>query len=151
MTADQPAQEAPDPRTDALRRAGQDRTARAVKAAERGIRALLKDGGQISFRSVARASGVSTKFLHQHPDLSARIRTLRDQQRGTVEATHEATVTGESAVIAALRRQLRDGEERHRAETASLRARIKQQDAQIATLYGRLGSGGRAAGEGSDR
>lgn len=142
MTPPEPAPGRPDARTDALRRAGQDRTARAVKAAERGIRVLLKDGGQISFRSVARASGVSTKFLHQHPDLSARIRTLREKQRGSIEAAHENTVTGESAIIAGLRRQLRDTEQRHRAETAALRARINEQDRQIAALYGRLATSG---------
>lgn len=128
-------------RTDALRRAGKDRTARAVKAVEGDIRLLLKDGGQISFRSVARASGVSTKFLHQHPDLSARIRALRDQQRGRAEAAHESAAAGEIAIIAALRRQLREAEQRHRAEASALRARIKEQEHQISVLYGHLSQG----------
>lgn len=133
-SAEKPAER----RAAALREAAANRTERAQLAAERGIRALIKDGGQISFSAVARASGVSTKFLHTHPDLSARIRSLRHQQRGATESIHESNATGESAVIAALRRQLRDEQERHRKETAALRSRIKTQEAQIAALYGRL-------------
>lgn len=106
---------------------------------EKGLRVLIKDGGQISFASVARASGVSTKFLHQHPDLSSRIRQLRTQQMGGAENAHEATTAGESAVIAALRRQLREQKERHRAEAKDLRVRLAAQERQIAILYGQLG------------
>lgn len=125
-------------RAEALREAARGRTARAEQAVERGIRTLIKDGGQISFAAVARASGVSTKFLHQHPDLSGRIKQLRTQQTGTTEAAHASTATGESAVVAALRRQLRDQQQRHRDETKRLRARLTDQDRQIAALYGRL-------------
>lgn len=142
MTDHEPLPDSPpaDPRTAALRTAAADRTARAVTQAEKGIRALIKDGGQISFASVARASGVSRKFLHGHPDLSARINTLRAQQTGHAEATHKAATSGESAVIAALRRQLREQADRHRAEITALRSRVKEQDRQIATLYGKLGT-----------
>lgn len=125
-------------RAEALREAARGRTARAEQAVEKGIRALIKDGGQISFAAVARASGVSTKFLHQHPDLSARIRVLRGQQRGLTEAQHAESASGESAVVAALRRQLREQRERHSAETKGLRARLVEQERQIAVLYGRL-------------
>lgn len=132
---DSPARER---RADALRQAAQDRTLRAEQAAESGIRRLIKDGGQISFQAVARASGVSTKFLHQHPDLADRIRTLRAQQHGTTENHHEAITTGESAVIAALRRQLREQAERHQREITAIRSRSKEKDQQIAILYGEL-------------
>lgn len=125
-------------RAEALREAAKGRTARAEQAAEKGLRALIKDGGQISFAAVARASGVSTKFLHRHPDLSSRIRQLRTQQMGGAENAHEATTAGESAVIAALRRQLREQKERHRAETQGLRGRLAAHEKQIAALYGRL-------------
>lgn len=125
-------------RADALRNAAVDRTARAERAAEKGIRALIKDGGQISFAAVARAAGVSTKFLHQHPELSGRVRKLREQQRGAAEFQYEPTATGESAVIAALRRQVREQEERRRTEVAELRRRVTEQERQIAALYGRL-------------
>lgn len=127
-------------RAEALREAARGRTARAEQAVEKGIRALIKDGGQISFAAVARASGVSTKFLHQHPDLSSRIKALRAQQGGLAEARHGESASGESAVIAALRRQLREQQERHRAETKDLRTRLAEQERQIAALYGRLGA-----------
>lgn len=127
-------------REDALREAARSRTLRAENLAERGIRTLIKDGGKISFAAVSRASGVSSKFLHKHPDLSMRIRTLRAQQEGAAETQHEFSATGESAVIAALRRQLREQEERHRTRTKDLRERLARQDQQIATLYGRITS-----------
>lgn len=121
-------------RADALREAARDRTTRAKRAVEKGIRALIKDGGQISFAAVARTSGVSTKFLHQHPDLSARIRALRDQQASVAEARHQESATGESAVIAALRRQLREQQQRHRVESKDLRSRLAEREHQIAAL-----------------
>lgn len=125
-------------RAEALRTAARDRTARAETAVERGIRALIKDGGQISFAAVARASGVSTKFLHQHPELSDRIRKLRQQQRGDAETNHEQSATGEASVIAALRRQLREQQDRHRVEVRGLRRRVAEQERQLAKLYGQL-------------
>lgn len=125
-------------RAEALREAARDRTVRAESAVEKGIRTLIKDGGQISFAAVARASGVSTKFLHQHPDLSARIRSLRDQQRGAAETQHEASATGVPGVIAALRREMREQQQRHRAETKELRERVAEQERQIAILYGQI-------------
>lgn len=126
-------------RAEALREAARGRSTRAERAAERGVRALIKDGGQISFAAVARASGVSTKFLHQHPDLSSRIKQLRNQQAGHAETRHDESATGESAIIAALRRQLREQQERHRSEAKNLRRRLAEQERQIAALYGRLG------------
>lgn len=125
-------------RAEALREAARGRTVRAEQAVEKGIRTLVKDGGRISFAAVARASGVSTKFLHQHPDLSSRIRQLRAQQGGLTETRHEESVTGESSVIAALRRQVREQAERHRVEVKDLRTRLIEQERQIAALYGRL-------------
>lgn len=85
------------------------------------------------------AASERLKFLHQHPDLSSRIRQLRTQQMGGAENAHEATTAGESAVIAALRRQLREQKERHRAEAKDLRVRLAAQERQIAILYGQLG------------
>lgn len=125
-------------RAEALREAARGRTARAERAVEKGIRALIKDGGQISFAAVARASGVSTKFLHQHPGLSARVRQLRAQQSGVAEVRHEGSASGESAVIASLRRQMREQQERHRDETQVLRTRLAEQERQISVLYGRF-------------
>lgn len=125
-------------RAQALRAAAARRTENAVKATEHGIRMLIKDGGQISFAAVARASGVSTKFLHQHPELSQRINQHRAQQHGATQTALEVQATGESAIIAALRTETRGQQERHRQEVRQLRARIVEQDEQLAALYGRL-------------
>jgi len=125
-------------RNDALRTAARARTATATARAEKGIRTLIRDGGRINFTSVARASGVSARFLHHHHDLAARIRTLAAQQRGALEERHAVTVTGDNAVIAALRRRLREQDDAHRAETARLRTKLAEQDRQLAALYGQL-------------
>ncbi|YAL82472.1 hypothetical protein ACMYYO_11120 [Dermacoccaceae bacterium W4C1] len=81
---------------------------------------------------------MSTKFLHQHPDLAARIRALAAQQSGSSEATHAQTVTGDNAIIAALRRRIREQERAHRDELVALRATIADQRRQIAVLYGQI-------------
>ena len=129
-------------RANALRRAAQQRTEHATRNAEKGIRILIRDGGQISFAAVARAGGVSTKFLHHHPDLAPRIRSLAAQQRGPRDLAQESTLTGDNAIIAALRRRLREQDEQHRRESATLRSTIADQQRQIAALYGQMGSRG---------
>lgn len=98
-------------RDEALREAGRNRTATAIAKTEKGIRQLIKDGGTISFSSVARTAGVSTKFLHQNEELATRIRHLAAQQKGTPTSAARTQLTGESAIIAALRRQLHDQEQ----------------------------------------
>lgn len=125
-------------RHQALRTAARARTDNATSKANKGIRTLIRDGGRISFSSVARASGVSTKFLHSNEDLAERIRSLATQQRGGHERTHETTATGDNAIIAALRRRLREEQECHRKEISALRGKIAEQERQIAALYGRL-------------
>lgn len=128
----------PGARTAGLQRSAQARTQRAEKAADAATRDLLKNGASINFTAVARVAGVTPAFLHRHPDLSARIRELSQRQRGALHEQHVTTATGESAVIAALRRKLHDQEAAHAAQVKELRGRIKELEAQIAALYGRL-------------
>lgn len=127
-----------DGRTRGLKHHAHQRTIQAEKATNAAIRDLLKTGASINFTSVARVAGVSTRFLHNHPDLSARIRDLAAQQRGAVQEAHAATATGETAVIAALRRKLHEQETAHATEVKQLRGRIKELEAQVAALYGQL-------------
>lgn len=122
----------------ALRQAGANRTNEAVKKAEKGIRQLLKDGGVISFSAVARAGGVSTKFLHQNKELSERIRHLATTQKGTPTRAPETALTGESAIIAALRRQLHNQDEHHKTQVGELKTRIRELEEQNQVLYGKL-------------
>lgn len=125
-------------RDQALKEAGRNRTQAAVQRAEKGIRQLLKDGGTISFSSVSRAAGVSTKFLHQNEDLATRIRHLSAQQKGTQRPNTPDELTGESAIIAALRRQLTDQDERHKKQVRELKNHIRQLEQQNEVLYGKL-------------
>lgn len=127
-----------DPRVRALRQAAQRKHENALAQAEHGIRILIRDGGRISFKAVSRAAGVSTKFLHTTPDLADRIRTLARQQQGTDEQPHENSANGESAIIAALRRQLRSSHDNHKAEVTQLNSHIRRLEKQIAVLYGQL-------------
>lgn len=141
-TQPDPAQPEPPPagsRTAGLQRSAQARTQRAEKAANDAIRDLVKRGATINFTAVARVAGVTPAFLHRHPDLSARIRELSDRQRSAVYDQHVTTATGESAVIAVLRRKLHDQETAHAAQVKELRGRIAELERQVAALYGRLG------------
>lgn len=121
-----------------LKAAGNAKTQKARQKVENGIRDLIKTGARISVSSVARTSGVSRAFINKHPDLVERVHVLASQQEGAPPDSGGSVASGESAIIGALRRKLREQEERHRAETARLRKRIQEQDHQIAQIYGRL-------------
>lgn len=125
-------------RDEALRQAGRNRTATAIAKTEKGIRQLIKDGGTISFSSVARTAGVSTKFLHQNEELATRIRHLAAQQKGAPNRHPETQPTSESAIIAALRRQLHDQDEHHKKQIRELKTRIRELEEQNQVLYGKL-------------
>lgn len=135
---DKPTCEPPQDRTAGLQRAAQARTVRAEKAADAAIRDLVKRGGTINFTAVARVAGVTPAFLHRHPELSARIRELGRAQADAVRDLEVASTTGESAVIGALRRKLKDQEAAHAAQVRELRAKIREMEHQVAELYGRL-------------
>ena len=127
-------------RTAGLQRAAQARTRRAEKAADAAIRDLMKRGATINFTAVARVARVTPAFLHRHPDLAPRIRELSRAQTDAPRGMYAREEIGESAVIAALRRKLRDQETVHAAQVKELRGRIKGLEAQVAVLYGRLNS-----------
>lgn len=132
--------EAPDTdgRTAGLRRAANARTANAEKAADAAIRDLLKRGATINFAAVARVAGVSRAFLHRHPELSARIHELNATQNEALHEERAAAGGGESAVLVALRRKLKDEQERHTRVEKELRSRIRELEQQVAALYGQL-------------
>lgn len=141
----QPASDPPPPangrldaQTRGLKNHAHARTQDAERRASQAIRDLLKTGAAINFTSVARVGNISTGFLHRHAELSARIRDLGAQQKGAVEESQALTASGEAAVIAALRRKLRDIETAHEAEVKQLRGRIRELEQQIAALYGRM-------------
>lgn len=124
-------------RTRGLQRAAHQRTLDAEKRADAAIRDLRKRGATINFSSVARVGNVTTAFLHRHPDLAPRIRELSAAQKRSIE--EEASPRqGESAVVAALRRKLRDQETAHAAEVKQLHDRVRELESQVAALYGRI-------------
>lgn len=124
-------------RTAGLKRSAQARTLKAEHAVGAAIRDLLKTGAPINFTSVARVAGVSKAFLHRHPELSERIRQLGSSQIETLR-DQRAPATGEASVIAALRRKLKDQETAHVMQVRELRERIKELEAQVAALYGKM-------------
>ena len=64
-----------------LTAAAQAKSEAKTKAAEQGIRALVKRGEPITFQAVQREAGVSHAFLYGHPDLRGRIEHLRARTR----------------------------------------------------------------------
>jgi uncharacterized protein DUF6262 len=97
-----------------------------TKAAERGIRALIKRGEPITFQAVQREAGVSHAFLYGNPDLRARIERLRDQARPRVTPTADTDADAESTLVLALTAQIKQLQKRHREEVAALRAALEQ-------------------------
>lgn len=107
----------------ALRDAARAKRDAATARAEKGIRALIKSGEAIDFRSVARTSGVSINFLYTHKSVRARIESLRAQQR---EATRPAPEPpeGDTAIVRVLTAKLKDERRRHREEITALRTEL---------------------------
>jgi hypothetical protein len=54
-----------------------------TRAAERGIRALVKRGEPITFQAIQRQADVSHAFLYNHPELRGRIEHLRARPNPT--------------------------------------------------------------------
>jgi hypothetical protein len=116
---------------------------------ERAIRELRKAGAPVTFGAVARRADVSRTYLHQHPELAARLRALSNAPARR-PAPGEGAGDGESSIVALLRARLRRQEQAHREKTAALLARNAELEAQLAAALGeilRL----REAAEGSHR
>ena len=62
-----------------LTAAAQAKAAAKTKAAERGIRALVKRGGPITFQAVQREADVSHAFFYGNPERRGRIEHFRTQ------------------------------------------------------------------------
>ena len=121
----------------ALRANAAAKAQRTRQLAERAIRELRKAGQPVTFAAVARRAGVSRTYLHQHPDLSARIRALSSTgaQR---PAPAEGAESGESGIVALLRARLRTQEAAHREKSAALSARITELETQLAAALGEV-------------
>jgi hypothetical protein len=95
-----------------------------TRAAEQGIRALVKRGEPITFQAVQREAGVSHAFLYNHPDLRGRIEHLRARARPNSAAS--AAPDSESALVLALTAQINELQKRHRHDVQALREALEQ-------------------------
>jgi hypothetical protein len=118
-------------RIETLTRAARAKHDAATTRAETGIRALVKSGEPINFRSVAAAAGVSLDFLYRDPDLRHRIETLRAQQQPARTAPPpRASATPTDAVVTTLTTKLRQARE----EITELRAQLAAAHGELLTL-----------------
>ena len=131
-----------DNRVAALTSAAKARTQAKTKAAEQGLRALIKRGEPISFQAVQREAGVSHAFLYNHPDLRGRIERLRGHARpnATPPATPEDS---ESTLVLALTTQINNLKQQHRQEVQTLRAALEQAHGENLDLRRELARRGR--------
>jgi hypothetical protein len=128
--------------TENLRKATAARTAAAAARAENALLAMINEGEQVTFRSLAARAGVSLDFLYRNTGIRSRIeqhRTARPARPGP--AGHPG---GEhaSSVVRTLTAQLADLKRRHREETAELRQALEQAHGENLLLRRRLGAGG---------
>ena len=107
-----------------LTAAAHAKSAAKTKAAERGIRALVKRGDPITFQAVQREASVSHAFLYGNPELRGRIEHLRAQTRpGAVCAVPPDS---ESALVFALTGQINRLKKEHRQSVTALRAALEE-------------------------
>lgn len=95
-----------------------------TRAAEHGIRALVKRGEPITFQAVQREAGVSHAFLYNHPELRGRIEHLRSRARP--KSAPSAALDSESALVLALTAQINELKKRHRQDVQTLRDALEQ-------------------------
>ena len=120
-----------------------------TKAAERGIRALVKRGEPITFQAVQREAGVPHAFLYGNADLRARIERLRDQARPRVTPT--ADTDAETTLVLALTAKIKDLQKKNREQVATLRAALEQAHGENLDLRRELARCGRHQPEAQTR
>jgi hypothetical protein len=115
-----------------------------TRAAEQGIRALVKRGEPITFQAVQREAGVSHAFLYNHPDLRGRIEHLRARARP--KPAPSAPPESESTLVLALTAQINELQKRHRHDVQTLRDALAQAHAENLDLRRELARRGTANG-----
>jgi transposase-like protein len=113
---------------DALGPAAAARHQRTVERAERALRDLDSEGGQITFQSVARRAGVSRQWLYTQPALRQEIERLRDR----TPARTDGIPARQRATEASLRQRL----QALRTENQRLREENQSLKAELALAYG---------------
>jgi Family of unknown function (DUF6262) len=122
-----------------------------TKAAERGIRALVKRDEPITFQAVQREAGVSHAFLYGNADLRARIERLRDQARPRGTPTADTDADAESTLVLALTAKIKQLQKNNREQVATLRAALEQAHGENLDLRRELARCGRHQPEAQPR
>ena len=107
-----------------LTAAAKSKSEAKTRAAELGIRALVKRGAPVTFQAVQREAGVSHAFLYSHPHLRGRIEHLRAHARPS--SAPSVPPDSESTLVLALTGQIDQMQKRHRQEVQALRAALEQ-------------------------
>ncbi len=120
-------------RTDALRRAADNKRQVATARAEAAIRQLVKNREEINFRSVARTGGVSLDFLYANTDLRRRIESLRTQQdtRASAPTDRPSPDDSNGNIVHVLTAKLRE-------ERAARHTAVKDLEEQLAATHGEI-------------
>ena len=116
-----------------------------TRAAEQGIRTLVKRGEPITFQAVQREAGVSHAFLYNHPDLRGRIEHLRARARPSTAPS--AAPDSESTLVLTLTAQINGLKKRHRQEVQALRDALEQAHGENLDLRRELARRGARIGE----
>ena len=115
-----------------------------TRAAEQGIRALVKRGEPITFQAVQRQAGVSHAFLYNHPQLRGRIEHLRARARPNPTPT--TPPDSESTLVLALTAQINELQKRHRHDVQTLRNALEQAHGENLDLRRKLARRGTGTG-----
>jgi hypothetical protein len=111
-----------------------------TKAADQGIRALVKRGEPVNFQTVQREAGVSHAFLYGNRELRGRIEHLRAQGRPV--STEPSAQDSESALVLTLTTQIKQLKRKHRDEVQTLRTALEEAHGENLGLRRELGRRG---------
>lgn len=87
----------------ALQAASQRKAEDAYQRASSALAKLRRQSSEITFASVARAAGVSSRYLQSHPELAAQIRKLRP---AAARQPLPEAIDGESGIVSVLRARI---------------------------------------------
>ena len=103
---------------DGLREHAQEKARETARRAEAAIAHLLKEQRPVNFKTVAETAGISTAWLYGNEDLKQRIMHLRTEPQPCVQVKipprEQASSASKDAMIAALRRRVKQLEEENR-------------------------------------
>ena len=123
-----------------LRQAAARKSAAARTRAEQGLQEMVRQGQPVTFRGLAKTSGVSLDFLYSTADIRRRIEQLRAQQQATAPAATSRGVSDEpSSVVRTLTAQLAELKRRHRDELHQLREALEVAHSENLQLRRRIG------------